>query len=184
MLFGVLWSQKANFLDNRANAAISCFMISYDDMFVTANQRPFDFVLRVEHFQKKKKSCVFHSVPVWETEQKKFTKKAADSFRTAFKGNFESSSRKNESLSIFFLFWPIRKWYGCLFPHIPKLPCNWVRYCAIFFFFFFADCVAALIPDKKCMNNPSGKFWYFLRRWCVLQVWGYAKAGAEIPLPE
>lgn len=81
-----------------------------------------------------KKSRVFHSVPVWEMERKKkSTKKAADSFRTTFKGNFKSSGRKNESLSFFIFILAIRKLYGCLFPHIPKLPCNWVRYCAIFF---------------------------------------------------
>lgn len=42
---GLLWSQKGNFLHNRANAPISCFMIFSHDMFVTPEARCWQLLL-------------------------------------------------------------------------------------------------------------------------------------------
>lgn len=138
-VFGVLWSQGANFLDNSANAAILCFMISCDDMFVTANQWPFDFVLHVEHFTQKRKKrrrkCLnFHSVLELRTgAEKKSTKKRGILFGWCLKATLKAAAVKREFVP-FLCILAIWKLYGCLFVHVPKLPCNWVRYCGIFFF--------------------------------------------------
>lgn len=81
--------------------------------------------------KKKKIPRFFCSVPIWKVKQKKSTKKQWILLGWHLKGTLKAEAVKKK-ICAFFIF-AIWKLYGCLFLHMPKLPCNWVRYCCIFF---------------------------------------------------